>query len=349
MYKGKTYLRYRRKFFFEQWGRESYYLLTSGLLQRLNAKEDNKGGIILPEEQCIFDFFDDNYSKKKYESKTDIHIIILHGINEYKKKYPFIQKYFSDKKIHIHYVGKFDFFWNKIENSQILYPFTRLEFKNNLLKIKTQFPTIYEQRYRRTLITLNNFKKNMQLFTQFSIGYPKIIYFGNIKPKNDYITNSCEKFKINSNQILRFFDQIKTYNDLIKKINIFCELKEKIIQNVDLNYYPDLVEFFNIIVRNILCEYLKSFKNVKIYDGKYKNKFFFNAYESYFGKQHIYIDFGVKIGYDEVYPRVDEILRYKNNGLYFLLGEEFFFFDKNKTYEYLEKKIVSLLDKIKRY
>jgi len=342
------YRNYRRKFFFEQWGRESYYLLTSGLLQRLNAREDETGKIILPENHYICDF-DSDFSKKKYESKSNLHIVILHGINEYKRKRSIINNFFPNKNIHIHYVGKFDYYWNNIENSNILYPFSRFEFEKNLIKIKEQFPNLYNQQYRRFLITLNNLKKNVTLFSKFTLGSPKIIYFGNIVPKNEYLENISEKFNISLKKLNVFFEKVEKYENLSAKIKIFSELKDRILQKTKSNFYPDLLELFNIIIRNVLCEYLKSFNNIQIYDGKYKNRLFFNAYESYFGKQHTYLDFGVKIGYDEVYPRVDEIIRYKNNGLFFLLDENFFFFDKIKTYQYLEEKINSFLELIKNY
>ena len=187
------------------------------------------------------------------------------------------------------------------------------------------------------------------MFSKFTLGSPKIIYFGNIVPKNEYLENISEKFNISLKKLNVFFEKVEKYENLSAKIKIFSELKDRILQKTKSNFYPDLLELFNIIIRNVLCEYLKSFNNIQIYDGKYKNRLFFNAYESYFGKQHTYLDFGVKIGYDEVYPRVDEIIRYKNNGLFFLLDENFFFFDKIKTYQYLEEKINSFLELIKNY
>ena len=62
----------KRNFFFEDWGRNSHYILTSGLLNRLNAKENSSGKILLPEGHCICE-----YSLKKKLTMIVMIICIL--------------------------------------------------------------------------------------------------------------------------------------------------------------------------------------------------------------------------------------------------------------------------------
>ena len=130
----------KNNIFFQDWGRNSHYLLTSGLLNRLKAWEGNDGKIYLPKGHCICEY--SLKHKIDYDPYSDLHIVIFDGIKDYLEKTYFFEKY-SHKNIHIHYVGKFDFFWNDIPNSNLLYNQDLNEFIKNLEEVKKKFPKAF--------------------------------------------------------------------------------------------------------------------------------------------------------------------------------------------------------------
>ena len=57
-----------------------------------------------------------------------------------------------------------------------------------------------------------------------------------------------------------------------------------------------------------------------------------------FGKQHIYLDFGSKVGFDKIYPRQALIQFSNRKNICFNLEENFLFKDINSSNLYLKEK-----------
>ena len=57
------------------------------------------------------------------------------------------------------------------------------------------------------------------------------------------------------------------------------------------------------------------------------------------GKQHIYLDFGSKVGFDKIYPRQALLQLLNRRNISFNLEEDFLFKDINFSNLYLKEKI----------
>ena len=334
-----TYI--KKKLLFETWGRHSHYLLSSGLLTRLKAKESKNGQIILPNGHCICDFnLKENIDYSLYDN---LHIILFDGIKDYVEKKYFFDKY-SSKKIYIHYIGKFDHFWKKIPNSCLLYDNNIEDFKKNLIISKKLFPNVYSQNLRRLFITSVNFTKNYSLFYKYYFSGKKNIYFGNIYPKQEYLIYIKNKYHLNEKDIELLLNQKDKINIDIKikvLVNLIFKIKDLIKHDQDYNI---LIEFINTFFRLIIATHLSRYENFFIYDGKFYNKNFFNIYNSLGGNHHVYLDFGSKIGFDPIYPRVDDIIKYKKNYKLTHLEEKILFLNKEETKDYFEIKLHNFLN-----
>lgn len=333
------YTSIKKKFFFENWGRNSHYILTSGLLNRLNAAEDVHGNIVMPEGHCICE-----YTLKQpinYDVFSDLHIIIFDGIKDYKEKTYFFDKY-SNKNLHFHYIGKFDYFWNKIPNASLLYLDSISGHKKNLINVKKKFPISYSQNLRKFFITLSNFSKDYSKTLKLFFSTELLIYFGNIKPNNGYISNLILNYRIDKEKINFLMDE--NFLDLEKKIKIYVQIifQIKNFITVDTDYY-NLIEFINIFFRLIISNFIKkNIKNSFIYDGFFLNKNFINIYNSFGGYQHKYIDFGSKVGFDKIYPRTDDIIKYRSSYEFLFLDEKILDFNEFDLEMYFNKKIINV-------
>lgn len=328
----------KKKFFFENWGRNSHYILTSGLLNRLNANEDLQGNIIMPEGHCICE-----YSLKQpinYDAFSDLHIVIFDGIKDYHEKKFFFDRH-SKKNIHIHYIGKFNYFWKNITNSKLLYPININEHKQNIENVKKKFPISYSQNFRKFLITLSNIKKNYTKTLKLFFSEELLIYFGNIKPNKSYILSLIEKYKIDKDKIELLIDESSL--NLENKIKIYVQLIFQIKNFVrNTEDYHILIEFINIFFRLIISNFIKNnIKNSFIYDGAFLNKNYINIYNSYGGNHHKYIDFGSKIGFDIIYPRIDDIIKYRPIYNFVFLDEEIINYNELDLEEYFNNKIIN--------
>ena len=120
-------------------------------------------------------------------------------------------------------------------------------------------------------------------------------------------------------------------------------LKRNLLGVVKINDYPYLNEFLLFMIRNVLCNFLKEKNNFFIYDGA-GGDFNFNAYEMLFGNQHIYLDFGSKVGFDIVYPRQALLNLSNRKTVRFNLSENLFFLNEDKSFLYLQGKIDEFLN-----
>ena len=111
---------------------------------------------------------------------------------------------------------------------------------------------------------------------------------------------------------------------------------------VKIRDYPYLNEFLLFMIRNILCNFLKEKSNFFIYDGEGGNSNF-NAYEMLLGNQHVYLDFGSKVGIDAVYPRQALLNLSNRKTIRFNLTENLFSMNKDNTYLYLQERIDKFL------
>jgi len=103
---------------------------------RIGAKENILGQIIMPKDHYLFNL-DEKKINNEYLNYNNLHYILLDGATEY----------LSDtrlenikKKVNIYYVGKLDFFWKDIKNSESLFPDSLDEFNDFFPKIKKKFP-----------------------------------------------------------------------------------------------------------------------------------------------------------------------------------------------------------------
>jgi hypothetical protein len=87
---------------------------------------------------------------------------------------------------------------------------------------------------------------------------------------------------------------------------------------------------------------LKEKRNFFIYDGA-GGDFNFNAYEMVLGNQHIYLDFGSKIGTDTVYPRQALLNLSNRKTVRFALSESLFSMNKDNSHLYLQDRIDKFL------
>ena len=90
----------------------------------------------MPKDHYLFNL-DEKKINNEYLNYNNLHYILLDGATEY----------LSDtrlenikKKVNIYYVGKLDFFWKDIKNSESLFPDSLDEFNDFFPKIKKKFP-----------------------------------------------------------------------------------------------------------------------------------------------------------------------------------------------------------------
>ena len=65
-----------------------------------------------------------------------------------------------------------------------------------------------------------------------------------------------------------------------------------------------------------------------------------------FGNNHLYLDFGSKVGYDLVYPRSALLANSNRKSIRFICEEIFFNLENEKSYIYLDNKIEEFLGKL---
>lgn len=332
----------RKLLFSEEYGRNVIWLMLSGFFLRLNAHENKFGQIILPDNHYLFNI-DEDINNNEYLKYENLHFIVLDGpvqhLNDTR-----ISK--IKKQVNIHYVGKFDKYWNKIKKSQPLFSQNYLEFHENVIKIKSKYPIFFKKYFLKNFITTISGFKNLRMLSHHSFKSKKYVYYGYIKPTHDYINFLKNFINIDIKKISDFFNGNSSLENLKKNIKKLCDLKELLLSNTKENNYPYVNELLLFIIRNILCNYLRNKKKFVIYDGLGGKKNF-NAYEMLLGNNHIYLDFGSKVGYDLIYPRSALLDNSNRENVRFLCEEQFFDLDNRKSYAYLDNKIEEFLSKLK--
>jgi len=87
---------------------------------------------------------------------------------------------------------------------------------------------------------------------------------------------------------------------------------------------------------------LKEKKFFFIYDGAGGDSNF-NAYEMVLGNQHIYLDFGSKVGIDSTYPRQALLSLSNRKTVRLHLNDSLFSMNKDDYYLYLKERIDKFL------
>ena len=249
------------------------------------------------------------------------------------------------KKINIHYVGKFDHYWNKVKYSQPLFSKTLAEHEINISKIKNKYPIFFKKYFLKRFLTTFTGVKSLNMFTNHLYKSQKYVYYGYIKPTKNHINSFKNFINIDKRKLDFFFDKSLSLDGLKKNIKELCNLKELLISTNKENNFPYVNEILLFIIRNILCNYLRDKKNFIIYDGSEEKKNF-NAYEMLFGNNHLYLDFGSKVGYDLVYPRSALLANSNRKSIRFICEEIFFNLENEKSYIYLDNKIEEFLGKL---
>ena len=329
----------RKYLFSEEYGRNIIWVMLSGFFLKIGAKENTLGQIIMPKEHYLFNL-DEKKINNEYLNYKNLHYILLDGSTEY----------LSDsrlknikKKVNIYYVGKLDNFWRNIKHAQLLFPENLNDFNNTLTKIKKKFPIFFKKYFLKKIITTLISTKKFKLFNNHMFNSNKYVYYGYIMPTKEHLNFYQKYLNLEYDQFKIFFEKCNDYTDLQKKIKKICDLKRNLLEVVKINDYPYLNEFLLFMIRNVLCNFLKEKNNFFIYDGA-GGGFNFNAYEMFFGNQHIYLDLGSKVGFDIVYPRQALLNLCNRKTVRFNLSENLFFLNEDNSFLYLQGKIDEFLN-----
>jgi len=214
-----------------------------------------------------------------------------------------------------------------------------------LEQVKKKFPIFFKKYLLKKIATTFLGIKNTNLFTNHVIKKEKYVYYGYIKPTQNHIDVYKNFLNLKDNQLNYFFESNINVNILKKKIKEICNLKEYLMNTVKKYHYPYVNEFLLFMIRNVLCNFLKSKKNFLIYDGIGGN-FNFNAYEMFFGSHHTYLDLGSKVGYDEIYPRSALLNLCKRKTTRFICEESFFYLNKDDSNLFIQERADSFLKKL---
>jgi hypothetical protein len=328
----------RKYFFSEEFGRNVIWVMLSGFFLKIGAKENILGQIIMPKDHYLFNL-DEKKINNEYLNYNNLHYILFDGATEYLSDTK-LQN--IKKKINIYYVGKFDYFWKDIKNSQSLFPASVDEFNDLLPKIKKKFPIFFKKYlFKKFITTLINTKKS-RLFYNHVFEKKKFTYYGYIRPTKELLEIYQKHLNLEYDQFKIFFEQSNSYTQLKKNLIKFCDLKTYLLKTVKTRDYPYLNEFLLFAIRNILCNFLKGKHSFLIHDGA-GGDFNFNAYEMILGNQHVYLDFGSKVGTDTVYPR-QALLNLSNRKIVrFNLNKNLFSMNKDNSYLYLKDRIDKFL------
>lgn len=323
-----------RKYFFpEELGRNIIWVMLSGFFLKIGAKENSFGQIKMPKDHYLFDLdkidLDESYLKYK-----NLHYIFLDGPVHYLEDERFKK---IKKKVNIYYVGKLNNFWKKIENA---YPLFSNDLNKNIdivRETEKKFPIFFKKYYlKKFFTTINNIRK-INLSYNHIFGEKKYVYYGYIKPSKNHLKKYQQILNLDLNEIETFFGYKNSFQNLDEKLKYICSLKNILI-NQYIKFLPYINELLLFMIRYAICDHLKNIKNFYIHDGL-GGENNYNAYEMLFGKQHIYLDFGSKVGFDKIYPR-QALLQFSNRKSVCLnLEENFVFKDINSSNLYLKEKI----------
>tara|TARA_B100000989_G_scaffold45826_1_gene29404 strand:- start:5620 stop:6624 length:1005 start_codon:yes stop_codon:yes gene_type:complete len=331
----------RKILFSEKYGRNIIWLMLSGFFLKLGAKENYLGEIIIPEDNYLFNL-DETHLDENYLNYNKLHFVILDGavqhLNDQRLKK-------IKKETKIYYVGKFDNYWGKIENSELLYSNNCNDQREILNKIKCKFPFFFKKYLLKKFFTSFSGIKNLKLLSNHLGISDKYVYYGYIKPTSDHLNKFKNILKFDEKDINKFFYKQSSFNEVKKQIKELCNLKDNLMSKLSLKDYPYLNELLLFLIRNILCNFLKGKKNFLIYDGKGGNSNF-NAYEMFFGNKHTYLDFGSKVGYDYLYPRSALLELSKRKTVRFYCEEIFFNLNESEASLYLEERADSFFRKL---
>ena len=330
----------RKYFFSEEYGRNIIWPMLSGFFLKIGAKENIFGQIIMPKGHYLFNL-DERKINDDYLNYKNLHYILLDGATEYLSDKR-LQNLKNKENFNIYYVGKLDFFWKDIKNAEPLFS-DNLDLNNLIPLIKKNFPIFFKKYFLKKIATTLVNIKRIKLFNNHLFGNTKYVYYGYIRPTNDHLRIYERHLNLKNNQYKIFFEKCENYDDLKKKISYFCFLKKKISEEIDDKDYPYFSEFMLFMIRNILCNFLKEKSNFLIHDGS-GGKANFNAYEMLFGNQHIYLDFGSKVGYDTIYPRQALIKLFNKEIVRFNLSENLLSMSLESSSLYLQKKIDEFLN-----
>ena len=328
----------RKYLFSEEFGRNIIWVMLSGFFLKIGARENILGQIVMPKDHYLFNL-DDKKINNEYLNYNNLHYILHDGATEY----------LSDtrlknikKKVNIHYVGKLDNFWQDIKNSKPLFPDTLNEFNDLLPEVRKRFPIFFKKYFlKKFIITLVNTQK-FRLFNNHIFDSKKYIYYGYIRPTKEHLKIYQKYLNLEYDQFKIFFEPCNNYSQLKKNVIKFCALKTHLLATVRTRDYPYLNEFLLFMIRNILCNFLKEKDNFFIYDGEGGNSNF-NAYEMLLGNQHVYLDFGSKVGIDTVYPRQALLNLSNRKTIRFNLIENLFSMNQDNVHLYLQERIDKFL------
>lgn len=331
-----------RKFLFsEELGRNIIWVMLSGFFLKINARENIFGKLKLPENHYFFNL-DDKELDEKYKNHNKLHYIFLDGSNEYLKDERFKK---IEKKVNIYYVGKLKKFWQNIENAEPLFSNDIKILEKNIESAKKKYPIFFTKYYIKVFFTTLANIKSFKLFFNHLFGRKKFVYYGYIKPNEKLLKLFENKLGINKFDFHILFETTRNEKQLKKKIDLICLMKNQINLKVDDSKQSYLNEFILFMIRNLLCSLFKENKNFLIYDGL-GGDFNFNAYEMFFGKQHVYLDLGSKVGYDRIYPRYAMLKLFNRDTINFELAENFFYKDREQSFACLYIAIKEFLEKL---
>jgi len=327
--------------FSEKLGRNIIWVMLSGFFLKIGAKENSFGQIVMPKDHFLFNLdeknIDNNYLKYKH-----LHYIFLDGPAHYLEDERFKK---IKKEVNIYYVGKLNCFWKTIKNSQQLFSDDLNENLNTIELVKKKFPIFFKKYFlKKSFTTLGNLKK-MDLSFKHILGKKRYVYYGYIKPIEKHLNKFQKILNLDYDDFKILFELKNNINNLQYKIRYICNLKDNLIKKSNIQNLPYINEFLLFMIRYVICSFLQDKENFFIYDGLGGDNNF-NAYEMFFGKHHTYLDFGSKVGFDKIYPRL-ALLQFSNReSIRFDLDEDFLFQNMETSSIYLQKKIDEFFNKL---
>ncbi len=331
----------RKYLFSEELGRNIIWVMLSGFFLKIGAKENLFGQIIMPKGHYLFNLDDKNLDLN-YLKFDHLHYIFFDGSTEFLNDERFKQ---IKKRTNIYYVGQLNQFWKNIENSQPLFNSDLNTLIENIEHTKKKFPFFYKKYFLKNILTTISGIRNFRLTANHVVGKKKYVYYGYIKPTRRHLDFYQNKLGINKYNFEIFFESTKNQVELNEKINLLCKIKNDILNSLGKECYPYLNEFCLFMIRNLICNILKKHEKFLIYDGLGGDQNF-NAYEMFFGKQHIYLDLGSKVGFDSIYPRYALLKLFNRDILSLNLDENSFYSPNEVSKSNLYNSVNDFLNKL---
>lgn len=291
-----------------------WWVLTSGILLDLNAKENFLGKVKLDDDSLILDGTPESLKSTTALKNKIIYVVLWDGESSFEDIEHKLMKLSENyNEIKILMVGElkapisFPYETKKLFNEQ-----TDYEFLIRLQKVKREYWINYNlNRLRHILMPIKNMLKHPLISFQYYFKSGSIVFFGAIGPSQNQINAWHKRFQIEKIEIEELFSETKDLEEIAHRIFKVVKIKYRDMGNLaKQNSDRVWLEFMHALVRCLTLTYFEQI-GVRILCADYHRGQSFNAYQSYFGKTNQHIDFGSKVTNDIIYPRRADVLALK--------------------------------------